>query len=84
MRGRLAAAKTALALLGGAAALLLGQCFAPTYNDCAFQCAKSAPQCPDEYECRGDNYCHLKHSPDGGSCPSLDQTSPSRDAAGGD
>lgn len=41
-------------------ALFYGQCFAPSYADCAFRCGPTAPVCPDEYECRADGYCHLR------------------------
>ncbi len=41
---------------------LFSDCFAPTYSDCAFRCGPSDPLCPDEYECRGDGYCHLPSS----------------------
>ena len=34
-----------------AGTLFGSSCFAPTYADCAFACASSAPQCPAEYEC---------------------------------
>jgi hypothetical protein len=59
-------------LLGSAAlglgAALLGQCFAPSYHDCAFRCNPTAPPCPDEYECRSDGYCHLRSSAADGFC----------------
>ena len=40
----------------------LSQCFTPSYADCAFRCGPQAPECPDEYECRPDGYCHLPDS----------------------
>lgn len=45
-----------------AGTLFGSSCFAPTYADCAFACASSAPQCPAEYECRSDGYCHTADS----------------------
>lgn len=51
---------SALLLIGGG--VLWAHCFAPTYSDCAFRCAESAPRCPAEYECRSDGYCHLPTS----------------------
>ncbi|HEX4459641.1 MAG TPA: hypothetical protein VIA18_16795 [Polyangia bacterium] len=44
--------------------LLLGSfgfagCFNPDRPSCSFVCSGSAPACPDQYECRADNYCHL-------------------------
>ncbi len=81
MRQRLAA--VGLVLLGGLAAVLWGQCFVPTYHDCAFQCGPTPPQCPAEYECRSDNYCHLLNSPPDGFCVAPDQGPPVGDAGGG-
>lgn len=34
-------------------------CFNPDKPSCSFVCAGSAPACPEDYECRADNYCHL-------------------------
>jgi hypothetical protein len=45
-----------------AGTLFGSSCFAPTYADCAFACASSTPQCPAEYECRSDGYCHTADS----------------------
>lgn len=56
--------------LGAALALSLAslsRCFSPTLPACSFICNKEEPKCPDEYECRSDNYCHLKGSTE--MCP---------------
>ncbi len=34
-------------------------CFNPDKPSCSFVCSGTAPACPDDYECRADNYCHL-------------------------
>lgn len=47
--------------------LLLADCYAPSYSDCAFRCAAKEPACPDEYECQKDGYCHLRGST--AACP---------------
>lgn len=60
MRPRMLAAVSTAMLL--AAALSWSRCFAPTYYDCAFRCASTAPLCPDGYECQSDGYCHLSGS----------------------
>jgi hypothetical protein len=36
-----------------------GGCFDPDRPVCSYVCSESEPRCPDEYECRSDNYCHL-------------------------
>lgn len=41
-----------------------GGCFNPDKPTCSFVCAGAAPLCPDDYECRSDNYCHLKGTTD--------------------
>lgn len=53
---------TARAALALAAGVVLSQCYAPTYSDCAFRCGPAAPMCPEQYECRVDGYCHLPAS----------------------
>jgi hypothetical protein len=45
----------------------LSRCFSPTLPACSFICNKDEPRCPEEYECRSDNYCHLKGSSE--ACP---------------
>ena len=52
----------ALALCGFAG------CFHPDKPACSFVCADSDPKCPDDYECRADNYCHLTKSAPDESC----------------
>ena len=81
MHGRLAALM--LVMLGTGAALVLSQCFAPTFHDCGFRCGTVAPQCPDEYECRSDNYCHLRDSSTDGFCVAPDLGGLGVDAASG-
>ncbi len=34
-------------------------CFNVDKPTCSYACAASAPQCPTDYECRADGYCHL-------------------------
>ena len=34
-------------------------CFDPDQPTCSYICSESEPRCPDDYECRADNYCHL-------------------------
>ena len=59
----------------------LSRCFSPTLPACSFVCNTTDPKCPDEYECRSDNYCHLKGSSE--ACPyTMDLTPlPNRDMA---
>jgi hypothetical protein len=47
-------ASLALALATGFAG-----CFNPDQPTCSYICSESEPRCPDSYECRADNYCHL-------------------------
>lgn len=58
-----------LPLLLGLFALALGRCFSPELPVCAFQCGDPAdpPVCPEQYECRPDNLCHLAGSTE--ACP---------------
>jgi hypothetical protein len=51
--------RRALLVLG---LVMLGGCFKPERPTCSYICSESEPRCPDEYECREDNYCHLKGS----------------------
>jgi hypothetical protein len=63
-------------LLPGLASL--SRCFSPTLPACSFICNKDEPRCPDDYECRGDNYCHLRGSSE--ACPySMDLAPPQYD-----
>jgi hypothetical protein len=57
-----AAALLFVACFGLLTALLLGNCFSPSYSDCAYRCSLAPPACPDEYECQSDGYCHLHGS----------------------
>lgn len=62
-----------LAALG---ALVLAGCFSPAKPKCQFQCGSAADkQCPTDYECRADQYCHKKSAPAGETCdfpPNID------------
>ena len=51
----------------GAGVVNLLQCFTPELPACAYRCATAEPRCPEEYECRSDEYCHLKGTTD--TCP---------------
>jgi hypothetical protein len=56
-----------------AGAVTLSRCFSPTLPACSFICNTTDPKCPDDYECRSDNYCHLTSSSE--TCPySMDLT----------
>jgi hypothetical protein len=58
--------RLATLLLGGgllSGLLLLSRCFSPSLPACAYRCYQNdlgAAQCPGEYECRSDGYCHLR------------------------
>jgi hypothetical protein len=42
------------------ATLALGAgCFNPDKPTCSYVCSDTGPKCPEDYECRSDNYCHL-------------------------
>jgi|GEM_PF-3467617 len=47
-------------------AMALSACFSPDQPLCTFTCGENGA-CPDDYECRADNFCHLKGSV--GECP---------------
>jgi hypothetical protein len=53
-----------LATLGLALTLALGVtgCFDPDKPLCSYACSETDHSCPDDYECRTDNYCHRKGS----------------------
>ena len=53
MRRLLAIAIVALA--GGS----FSGCFNVDKPTCSYACSDTQPQCPDDYECRTDGYCHL-------------------------
>jgi len=48
----------AIAALAFAASSFSG-CFNVDKPTCSYACSDTTPQCPDDYECRSDGYCHL-------------------------
>lgn len=75
-RGRWGLWKVLAGGLGVAAALVsLARCFQPDLPVCSYRCNTAEPKCPDEYECRADQYCHRKGTTE--ACPySMDLSMP--------
>jgi hypothetical protein len=40
------------------ASTLLSGCFEPSEPPCSYSCGPNG-ECPDDYSCAADNYCHL-------------------------
>jgi len=62
-----------LATVLALAPLLMASCFSPDEPVCAYACGDNGV-CPDNYECRADNYCHKLGST--GICPYPDASVP--------
>jgi hypothetical protein len=52
--------------------LFASACFNPDEPVCAFVCGTGG-KCPDNYECRADNYCHRKGTTE--ACPGYSDAS---------
>ncbi len=46
---------------------LWAACYSPDKPACGFRCAQSG-ECPDDYVCAADGWCHLSGSPDSTVC----------------
>lgn len=46
---------------------LMAACYSPTQPACGFRCGPS-DQCPDDYFCAGDGWCHRSGTPDSMAC----------------
>jgi hypothetical protein len=51
--------RRALTALGIMFVTACAGCFDPDQPTCSYVCSESEPRCPQDYECRADNYCHL-------------------------